>query len=71
MVGSGGNRTKWRRDRGLSEAINHTDEEMEFLARLINQRTAWQILGKKGVKDGMGYMESSPEQHHPAENIYR
>ena len=54
-----------------AKAINHTDEEMEFLARLINQRTAWQILGKKGVKDGMGYMESSPEQHHPAENIYR
>ncbi len=31
-------------------AINHTDEELEFLARLTNQRTAWQISGKKGTK---------------------
>ena len=35
-------------------AINHTDEEMEFLARLVNQRTAWQISGVKGIKDGGG-----------------
>jgi len=28
--------------------INHTDEELEYLARLIGQRTAWQISGKKG-----------------------
>lgn len=47
-------------------AINHTDEELEFLARLINQQTAWQIAGKKGVKDGKGYMESKPDQMHPA-----
>jgi hypothetical protein len=32
-------------------AINHTDEELEFLARLTNQRTAWQISGKKGTKN--------------------
>lgn len=31
-------------------AINHSDEELEFLARLANQRTAWQISGKKGQK---------------------
>ena len=37
-------------------AINHTDEELEFLAQLIGQRTAWQILGRKGVKDGKGSM---------------
>ncbi len=37
-------------------AINHTDEEMEFLARLMDQRTTWQILGRKGVKDGKGQM---------------
>ncbi len=37
-------------------AVNHSDEEMEFLAQLINQRTAWQILGRKGVKDGKGMM---------------
>ncbi|MDM7950213.1 iron dicitrate transport regulator FecR [Hydrogenophaga sp.] len=49
-----------------ADAINHTDEELEFLARLINQRTAWQIAGKKGVKDGKGYMEDKPGQMHPA-----
>ena len=39
-------------------AINHTDEEMEFLAQLMDQRTAWQIMGRKGVKDGKGGIES-------------
>ena len=38
-----------------AKAINHSDEELEFLARLVNQRTAWQITGKKGMKDGSGY----------------
>lgn len=33
-----------------AKAINHTDEELEYLARLVNQRTAWQISGKKGQK---------------------
>lgn len=47
-------------------AINHTDEELEFLARLIGQQTAWEIAGKKGVKDGKGYMEDKPGQMHPA-----
>lgn len=37
-------------------AINHTDEELEFLAQLMGQRTAWQIMGRKGVKDGKGTM---------------
>jgi hypothetical protein len=37
-----------------AKAINHTDEELEFLARLTGQRTAWQISGKKGTKDS-GY----------------
>ncbi len=27
-----------------ANAINHTDEELDFLAQLINQRTAWQIF---------------------------
>lgn len=49
-----------------AKAINHTDEELEFLARLVNQRTAWQIAGKKGVKDGSGYMEERPASEHPA-----
>jgi len=49
-----------------AKAINHTDEELEFLAQLVSQRTAWQIAGRKGVKDGMGYMEEKPGQAHPA-----
>jgi hypothetical protein len=49
-----------------ASAINHTDEELEFLARLIGQQTAWEIAGKKGVKDGKGYMEDKPGQMHPA-----
>lgn len=47
-------------------AVNHTDEEIEVLARLIGQRTAWQAMGKKGVMDGRGYMEDKPGQIHPA-----
>lgn len=38
-----------------AKALNHTDEEMEMLARLVDQRTAWQISGKKGQKDTSGY----------------
>jgi hypothetical protein len=49
-----------------AKAINHTDEELEFLARLVGQRTAWQVAGKKGVKDGSGYMEEKPPAAHPA-----
>jgi hypothetical protein len=41
-------------------AINHSDEELEFLARLMNQRTAWQIAGRKGIKDGKGTMDGTP-----------
>lgn len=48
-----------------AKAINHTDEEVEFLARLVNQRTAWEIAGRKGVKDGSGYMDEKPGQQHP------
>ncbi len=48
-----------------AKAINHTDEELETLAALIHQRTAWQIAGRKGVKDGMGKMDSD-SQPHPA-----
>lgn len=49
-----------------AQAINHTDEELEYLARLVDQRTAWQIAGRKGVKDGAGYMEQRPPTDHPA-----
>jgi len=47
-------------------AINHTDEELEALARLVGQRTAWQVMGRRGVKDGRGYMEERPPTAHPA-----
>jgi hypothetical protein len=48
-----------------AKAINHTDEEVEALAQLVNQQTAWQIAGRKGVKDGSGYMDEKPGQAHP------
>lgn len=48
-------------------AINHGDEELEVLARLIGQRTTWQLAGRKGVKDGKGYMDNRPGQTHPAQ----
>jgi hypothetical protein len=48
-----------------ARAINHTDEELEYLAKLVNQRTAWQIAGKKGVLDGSGYMDPKPGETHP------
>ena len=41
-------------------AINHSDEELEFLAQLMGQRTSWQIAGRKGVKDGKGQIDASP-----------
>lgn len=44
-------------------ALNHTDEEVEFLAALVAQRTAWQVEGRRGVKDGSGYMD--PGRSHP------
>jgi hypothetical protein len=44
-------------------AINHSDEEVETVAALIGQPTRWQELGRKGVKDGAGYMDSG--QPHP------
>jgi hypothetical protein len=47
-------------------ALNHTDEELEFLARLIDQRTAWQIARAKGVRDGKGFMKDRAGQVHPA-----
>lgn len=31
--------------------IKHSDEELEFLAWLLVQKTAWQISGKKSTKD--------------------
>lgn len=42
-------------------AINHTDEELEYLAKLIDQRTAWQIMGKRGAKDGKGMIDGKSD----------
>jgi hypothetical protein len=46
-----------------ARAINHTDEEVEFVASLVAQRTAWRVLGRTGVKDGAGHMD--PGRAHP------
>ena len=43
-----------------AQAINHSDEELEFLAQLMGQRTAWQIAGRKGTKDGSGKLGDAP-----------
>ena len=57
-----------------AQAINHTDEEMEMLAALVRQRTAWQITGMKGPKDGRGYQyEKRPApvpKPNPGHEIY-
>ncbi|AEG92368.1 hypothetical protein [Ramlibacter tataouinensis] len=37
-----------------AQPINHTDEEIEQLAGLVGQRTAWQLSGRKGLRDGSG-----------------
>ena len=39
-----------------ARALNHTDEELEFLAGLVGERTSWQSAGRKGNKDGSGQM---------------
>jgi len=46
-----------------ARAINHTDEELEFLARLVGEPTAWQVAGRRGAKEGTGYMD--PAMPHP------
>jgi hypothetical protein len=52
-----------------ANAINHTDEEIDFLARLVGQQTAWQAAGRKGVHNGLGYMDPEPPSVHPANQI--
>ncbi|MDP2819992.1 MAG: iron dicitrate transport regulator FecR [Polaromonas sp.] len=39
-----------------ASALNHSDEELEFLAGLVEQRTSWQLAGRKGSRDGSGSM---------------
>ena len=38
---------------------------MEVLARLAGERTAWQIKGRKGQRDGRGYGDVKSTQPHP------
>jgi len=38
-----------------AKKLNHTDEEMEMLAKLIGERTAWEISGRKGNPDDPNY----------------
>jgi hypothetical protein len=52
-----------------ANAINHTDEELEKLAWLVGQRTAWEIEGRRGIKNGMGYMDEQPATMHPANRM--
>jgi hypothetical protein len=52
-----------------ANAIDHTDEELEYLAKLVGQRTAWEIEGRKGIKNGMGYMDPQPPSMHPANQL--
>ena len=48
-----------------ARAINHSDEEMEMLAALVRQRTAWQITGIKGSRDGSGHQYEKGSQATP------
>jgi hypothetical protein len=48
-----------------TQAINYTDEEMEYLARLVDQRTAWQIAGRRG-SGGDGYPTPNAPTPHPS-----
>lgn len=34
-----------------ADSIRHADEELEFLARLISQKTAWQVSGQKSMSE--------------------
>jgi hypothetical protein len=52
-----------------ANAINHTDDELEYLAKLVDQRTAWEIEGHRGIKNGMGYMDEQPASVHPANQL--
>jgi hypothetical protein len=48
-----------------ANAINHTDEEVEMVAALAHERTAWDVLGRRGARDGRGYLDPQPGQQHP------
>ncbi len=48
-----------------AKAINHTDEELEMLAKLIGVPTEWQITGNRGVMNGSGFPTEQPGRVHP------
>ena len=50
-----------------ARAINHSDEEMEMLSALVRQRTAWQVTGRKGSRDGSGYQYAPSDPSPDAE----
>jgi hypothetical protein len=47
-------------------ALNHGDEEIEALARLVGQRARWQELGRKGPTVSPGYSGDNPGSGYPA-----
>jgi hypothetical protein len=49
-----------------ARAINHTDEEVEMVAALVHERTAWEIMGRRGTHDGRGYLDPQPGAQPPA-----
>jgi hypothetical protein len=49
-----------------ARAINHTDEEVERVAALVHERTAWEILGRRGTHDGRGYLDPQPGAQPPS-----
>lgn len=38
-----------------AKMLNHTDEELEYLAKLVKQKTAWQASGAKQYLDSTSY----------------
>lgn len=51
-----------------SPAVNHSDEEVESLARVLNIKTSWELRGK-GVFDGRGLLNQDNRFSHPADTI--
>ena len=48
-----------------AKSLDHTDEELEVLARLVSQSTQWQITGQRGVMNGSGFPQERPDLRHP------
>ncbi len=48
-----------------AKSLDHTDEELENLAKLVGQPTQWQITGQRGVMNGSGFPEERADRRHP------